>query len=172
MSKSQYSAGIMIYKRVNEHVYVLLGRDYRYNCWSDFGGKSEWIDNNDPIRTASREFYEETSGVIIGEALIYAHVKRHGVCVKCKSYNNHDYYMYIIDDMWIQTSDDCEADFRKQQRVLLRTNHISLNKYMEKSDMQWRLLDDVLKSPGSYRGVFKESVTCNYDFIRRECVTV
>ena len=172
MSKPPYSAGILIYKHVNEHIYLLLGCDYKYNCWSDFGGKSEWIDSNDPIRTASREFYEETCGVIISEGLLYSKVKQHGVCVNCRSYNNHDYYMYLLNSKWIHINNDCETDFQKQQRVLLLTNHKSINKYIEKSEMQWRLLDDVLKSPESYRGVFKESVTRNYDFIYEKCVKV
>ena len=42
----------------------MLGRDNE-NDWSDFGGRCEFRDHNEPINTATREFYEETLGAIM-----------------------------------------------------------------------------------------------------------
>ena len=56
-----YAAGILILTLFNGKYYALLGKDH-YNTYSDFGGKSDFADNGNPIVTASREAYEETCG--------------------------------------------------------------------------------------------------------------
>jgi len=175
MGRAYYSAGILIYKVCGDNIQVLLGCDNKYKCWSDFGGKCEWIDNNDPLKTASREFYEETSGVIASESTIYKHLKRNGICIKCKSYNNHEYNMYLLNDQHIHVSNDCVIDFEKQQSILTNksqpTNRNNM-KYIEKSSIDWLFLDDILKNPELYRGVFLESIRCNYEILQQKCVNV
>jgi 8-oxo-dGTP pyrophosphatase MutT (NUDIX family) len=62
---SRYSAGILPYTfDQTGKCLFLLGKDYD-NDWSDFGGRCEFRDNNEPLNTACREFYEETLGSIM-----------------------------------------------------------------------------------------------------------
>ena len=63
--QKQYSAGIIPYTIRNNQIYYLLGRDWRDEGWSDFGGKCEEDDKNKPKSTAIREFYEETMGSVL-----------------------------------------------------------------------------------------------------------
>lgn len=63
------SAGILPYAVVDKEVFLLLGCDASEGgVWSDFGGKAETEDRNDPTRTASREFMEETLGAVMTAA--------------------------------------------------------------------------------------------------------
>ena len=59
-----YSAGVLLYTKRKDEVYFLLGCDCKYQSWSDMGGKCDDSDRRDPLKTASREFYEETCGII------------------------------------------------------------------------------------------------------------
>ena len=65
LSNTNYSAGVLLYRIQNGEKEFLLGKDVKYNSWSDFGGKHDNVDNKQPLRTAVREFYEETCGAII-----------------------------------------------------------------------------------------------------------
>ena len=61
----KYSAGILPYtfdKKGKCH--FLLGKDLEGD-WSDFGGRCEFADKNEPTNTAAREFYEETLGSVM-----------------------------------------------------------------------------------------------------------
>ena len=63
-SNIRYSAGVLPYTfDQNGKCFFLLGKDNE-NDWSDFGGRCEFRDHNDPLNTASREFYEETLGAV------------------------------------------------------------------------------------------------------------
>ena len=56
----RYSAGILPYTfDQNGKLLFLLGKD-NDGDWSDFGGRCEFKDRNEPKNTATREFYEET----------------------------------------------------------------------------------------------------------------
>lgn len=169
--KSSYSAGILLYKLVSGQIYVLLGSDSKYKCWSDFGGKCEWIDNNDPYRTATREFYEETSGVISSENVMHTVLLNHGTCIRCKSYHNNDYYMFLLSDVHVNVSDDYCVDFNNQQKILSYTKHRDMSRYKEKNNIRWICLETVLHNPTLFRGVFFESVRQNYEHIQK-CVHV
>lgn len=170
--KSSYSAGILLYKIVSGQIYVLLGSDSKYKCWSDFGGKCEWIDNNDPYRTATREFYEETSGVISSESVIHNMLLKHGVCIRCKSYHNNNYYMFLLSDEHIHVSEDYCVDFNNQQQIISYTKHRDMSRYKEKNNIKWICLETVLHNPKIFRGVFFESVRQNYENIIQKCVHV
>jgi predicted NUDIX family NTP pyrophosphohydrolase len=64
-NSSRYSAGILPYTYNQQgQCLFLLGKDYEGD-WSDFGGKCEFKDSNEPENTACREFYEETLGAVI-----------------------------------------------------------------------------------------------------------
>jgi hypothetical protein len=67
-----YSAGILVFTIRNGEVYLLLGRDRSDNSFSDFGGRQEDIDGNDPKVTAAREFFEESAGQLIDQDEVMA----------------------------------------------------------------------------------------------------
>ena len=56
---SNYAAGILLVSWNGNELCVLLGKD-NYNTYSDYGGKSDYVDNGYPYLTASREMFEET----------------------------------------------------------------------------------------------------------------
>ena len=60
----RYSAGILPYTYYQDKCLFLLGKDHEGD-WSDFGGRCEFKDSNEPENTACREFYEETLGAVI-----------------------------------------------------------------------------------------------------------
>ena len=157
-----YAAGILPYYKRDNETYILLGRDKRMK-WSDFGGKCEVKDNQNPIYTASREFYEETSGSICS---IYRMSKsfssKNNICLKGKSYTNKNYYMFMVNienilvkeqiDEVINEFDDCR-DF------LNRLNYMD-KKYLEKNKLKWISIKQ-LYEPGSkdhLRQVFYNTV--------------
>jgi predicted NUDIX family NTP pyrophosphohydrolase len=81
-----YSAGILLYRYNNNQLEFLLGKDVKYNSWSDFGGKYDSVDNKNPLYTAIREFYEETCGVIMNMYEMEKIIKLNNVRVECMSY--------------------------------------------------------------------------------------
>jgi hypothetical protein len=168
---NSYSAGILLYKIISGTIVVLLGCDSRYKCWSDFGGKCEWIDGKDPCRTAAREFYEETSGVISSENILYDMLKKHGICVKCRSYHNNDYFMFLLSEDYVHVHKDYDIDFKNQQMILSYTKHRDMSRYKEKNNIRWISLEHVIHSPRMFRGVFSESIKQNYDMILKNAYT-
>lgn len=60
------NAGILPYCFHSGELYMLLGRDsnqYQEQYWTDFIGGHKTIDNNNKLKTAFREFMEETRNV-------------------------------------------------------------------------------------------------------------
>ena len=94
-----YSAGILLYINVDKEKRFLLGKDDKYNSWSDFGGKCDIGDNSDPLVTASREFYEETSGIVMSKSQAYTMLKENSQLVVCSSYRKQTYYMYLLESI-------------------------------------------------------------------------
>jgi ADP-ribose pyrophosphatase YjhB (NUDIX family) len=164
-----YSAGILLYTKVDDDIYVLLGSDFKYKCWSDFGGKCEWVDNNDPMKTAAREFFEETSGIVANELTLYDKVKKYGICINCKSYHNNAYFMYLLYDDGLMANQYVK-DFENQQNLLEYGNlaHNDVTRYMEKNKMRWFLLDDIisLNPMERFRTVFLTSIRNNIQRIK------
>jgi hypothetical protein len=96
-SRTRYSAGVLPYSfDQNGKCMFLLGKDNE-NDWSDFGGRCEFKDYNDPISTASREFYEETLGSVMSISEISLKINQPN-CVKVisKTLNQSPYYMYLV----------------------------------------------------------------------------
>lgn len=163
-----YSAGILLYTKVDGEIYVLLGCDLKYKCWSDFGGKCEWVDNHDPMKTAAREFYEETSGIVANELTLYNKVKKNSICLNCKSYHNNDYFMYLLYDDG-RMANQYVKDFENQQSLLVygKRAHKDMLRYIEKSKMRWFSLDDIISNPTErFRTVFISSIMNNIQRIK------
>ena len=134
-----YAAGILPYYKTNNETYVLLGRDKRFK-WSDFGGKCELKDNQNPIYTASREFFEETSGSICS---IYRMSKsfssKNNICLKGKSYTNKNYYMFLVNIENILNKENIDSilsDFDECRDFLNKLNYMD-KKYLEKNKLKW-----------------------------------
>lgn len=146
-----YSAGILIYAKHNSRIKFLLGRDSKYFTWSDFGGKNDSIDNKCNKRTAAREFYEESCGVIqgISETL---HMLEDKIPYICKSYMNHDYFMYVLE---IEYDDSIIQKFDKIRRML---NYTKISyRFAEKDILQWMDIDEIKKNKEIFRCVFYTS---------------
>lgn len=133
-----YAAGILPYIKVNNNVYVLLGKDRR-NKWSDFGGKSEIRDNENKKYTAAREFFEETCGCIsnlfrTSNALNTRYVK----LLKGKSYTKKDYYMYLLDARTLMNPEEITELTSKFDRIYSYIRSVEIDpKFIEKNKLKW-----------------------------------
>lgn len=163
-----YSAGMLIYTVRNNEIYLLLGRDAKYKTWSDFGGKNEYIDDNDSRKTACRECFEETCGVLYDRDILFSKIENIQP-FKCESYMKNDYYMYPIhvDEVNFET---IENDFYTIRQNLDSLNTISY-KYKEKDIIKWIKLCNVSERPDDYRCVFYKSLQENITNIEK-CVSI
>jgi len=134
-----YASGILPYYKSNDDTFVLLGRDKRMK-WSDFGGKVEIKDNNNPIYTASREFFEETCASICS---IYRMSKsfssKNNTCLKGKSYTNKNYYMFLVNIENVIKKDKIDhviEEFECCRDFLNNLNYMD-KKYLEKNKLKW-----------------------------------
>ena len=93
----RYSAGVLPYTfDQTGKCFFLLGKD-NDNDWSDFGGRCEFRDHNEPLNTASREFYEETLGAVNSVQETLEKINQSTtVKVVSKTLNQSPYYMYLI----------------------------------------------------------------------------
>ena len=160
-----FSAGILLYRRTPSNLYVLLGKDTKYNLWSDFGGKSESTDNGDPINTASREFYEETSGSIYDVCELRYHLKKRSICFECDSYRKRKYYMFLMNTENILNGNVCEK-FRNQQIMLANIMSDNFMKFKEKQDIQWFSFNYILDNRNIFREVFFNSIMKHFEDIQ------
>tara|TARA_Y100000816_G_scaffold292527_1_gene288371 strand:+ start:1133 stop:1612 length:480 start_codon:yes stop_codon:yes gene_type:complete len=152
-----YNAGILAYGFKNNEIVFLLGKDSKWKQWSDFGGKNDPIDCNVICKTATREFYEESIGVIYDIIQVNEYIKN-AIYIKSKSYKNYDYYMYI---MKIPYSMDYVNDF-----YTLKQFNLSIpQKYKEKTELRWFTLQEILKNTNEreMRSVFFKSVINNLE---------
>ena len=162
---TSYAAGILPYYKNNNETYILLGRDKRMK-WSDFGGKCEIKDNQNPIYTASREFFEETSGAICS---IYRMSKsfssKNNICLKGKSYTNKNYYMFLVNIENIlsrENIDNILSDFDDCRDFLNNLSYID-KKYLEKNKLKWVSITQLydIKSKEHLRQVFYNTIMIN-----------
>jgi len=161
-SFTRYSAGILPYTfDQSGKLLFLLGKD-NDNDWSDFGGRCEFKDRNDPINTATREFYEESLGSILNvqetNALINDSTK-----IVSKTLNGSPYYMYPIYIEYLNYSDT----FTKISQFLKYQFDSSITvKVIEKNAIRWVSIDTLLNcienkdssTPISLRGVFFRTI--------------
>lgn len=140
------AAGILPYAFVDGKVYYLLGKDTSSNTWSDFGGKCEPVDSNNPVNCAVREFNEETLGIIVDpktlKSLLHQAPKK---VVSRKQYLI--YYMYLVEVPYLPF---LRSVFR---RVAL---HLSTRMFVEKSDVLWA--DEKTLSTLTLRPCFKATL--------------
>ena len=156
------SAGILPISR-NEHgeVFFLLGKDSRDGVFSDFGGKSETIDNGDPVNTATREFYEESLGCLCNSPhSIRERVKKMSVMVTGTTKKGNVYSMFIIEVPYIT---DLPLRFKKIVNFLKYKNIGSA--YIEKSELVWVSLDEMFKIPK--RQVFADTISNNVGVLKK-----
>jgi hypothetical protein len=152
MTAHGYAAGILPYTFYDGHVYVLLGKDIRDNCWSDFGGKNEVVDDNRPINTAMREFYEETCGIILDIKSLKNRMSQSTFNTQSLTQNGRAYHMYAIE---IPYNGTYRSIYRK---LLVYMKHIKMfKKRIEKTDIRWVSASNVIEGNLQLRPVFKAS---------------
>lgn len=154
-----YSAGILPYTIRNNEIYYLLGRDWRDEGWSDFGGKVEDRDKNNTIKTAMREFYEETMGSVLSYTELVPKFNQHTRHVTSITLNGSPYHMYIlpIDD------NDYSIFFDKIYNFIVHSK-INDTKYIEKNEICWLSSSKMKLNTKEYklRNIFKKTLNrCN-----------
>lgn len=155
-----FAAGVLIYykdKRTGE-ISFLLGNDFR-NVLSDFGGKEDPEDNNDPRITASRECYEETMGLLFSFDHIHNLVFKSSFVIGT-SYMKKKYYMYLLHlDLKINT------DILDEKINILKGFHLE-DHLSEKNRIQWVSSKYILENKNKdIRKVFYETFSMNYRYI-------
>jgi len=159
-----YSAGILPYTIRNNEIYYLLGRDWRDEGWSDFGGKVEDKDNNDTLNTAIREFYEETMGCVLSENEIKSKLKNNiPKNIKSVTLNGSPYYMYFI-----YINDENYQKYFKKIYDFLVYSHISETKYIEKCELVWIHSSElyIFNKNLKMRNIFKRTINRFQDHIQ------
>lgn len=151
----RYSAGILPYAIVEDQMHLLIGKDCRDNTWSDFGGKSEDEDANNPLSTAIREFYEESCGVIMDLKSLRNRMSNTGnyVLLQSTTQNGYPYYMYLLE---IPYNNSYRSIFRK---LLYFMKYKKIHKkHMEKTDIQWISLKSLVGKRVLLRSVFEHTI--------------
>jgi len=161
-SNTNYSAGILLYRTKNNKKEFLLGKDVKYNSWSDFGGKNDSGDNKNPLNTAVREFYEETCGVIVNTYDMLNIINEKCNRIQCLSYKKKLYFMYLVE---YNTEMDLESMFHNQYVFLDKTDVCA--KFKEKDEIKWFDIDTIVNNKSIFRGVFFNSFTNNLEEICR-----
>lgn len=140
----------------------LVGKDLRDDTFSDFGGRVERVDDNSPVATAVREWYEETLGVCLSIKAMRARVHPHNcLCIRSRTQNGHPYYMYVVE---IPMMPHLRNAFHKALGFLKYRN---LHKvYVEKTDVWWVTLETLLGDLPK-RSVFAHTVQSNRAVLER-----
>lgn len=151
--RRSYSAGILPYTIRDKRIYYLLGRDWRDEGWSDFGGKVEDKDNHDIVTTAIREFFEETMGVVLSLQELENKLNDNKVFIKSQTLNGSPYYMYFV----YVNDEDYQKYFQKTAEFV---QYIKFNeaKYMEKCEMMWVASDNTLNTNIKLRNIFRKTL--------------
>lgn len=160
---SRYSAGILPYSfDQNGKLFFLLGKDYE-NDWSDFGGRCEFKDNNNPINTATREFYEESLGAILNVQETTTLINENNKIIS-KTLNGSPYYMYPI---YIDFLNYNEIFQKMCSFIRYQFDNLTISKLIEKVCIRWVSVDTLLNSienknptsPIPLRGVFYRTIS-------------
>ena len=161
--KRRYSAGILPYAIYKNEVYFLVGRDWRDEGWSDFGGKMEQSDNYDVKTTAVREFYEETVGCVQTIENVSKWLQGQNYQeILSKTLNGSPYYMYLVEVPYL----NYRHVFHKMIQFL-RYSKCDTHKFYEKNDIRWIPLHLLFEHQGSVspgyvqfklRHVFKKTI--------------
>ena len=163
-SSVRYSAGVLPYTfDQSGKCLFLLGKDNE-NDWSDFGGRCEYRDHNEPLNTASREFYEETLGAVLSIPECLEKINRKPFKITSKTLNGSPYYMYLIYidytnyiDTFNKTSQFLKYQYSQEYKNVIY-------KIIEKTNIRWVSMDTILNCmenkdpPISLRGVFYKTI--------------
>jgi predicted NUDIX family NTP pyrophosphohydrolase len=163
-----YSAGVLPYAVVDGKLYFLLGMDRRDNSWSDFGGRSETGDSDDPRITAGREFYEESAGAIMPYQGCLRTIQG---CNAWRSLTvgKNDYYMFVARIPYTETLPETFT------LILALASYAKLHKkFTEKTKVAWFSYERVLEAAqgGSGAGmrlrfVFADSLQRNKEQLKK-----
>lgn len=144
IQEQKYSAGILPFTIMNNTIYFLLGKDKYEKSWADFGGKMERIDNNDRLATASREFHEETLGVVVQKEYIMHLLSEYADenVIHSKTLNGSPYYMYIIQIPYCKSY---RSHFTKAVDAMcfISNNNHKISKNIEKCDLRWTSINTI-----------------------------
>ena len=157
-----YAAGILPITWCGSTALFLVGKDVRDDSFSDFGGRVERVDENSPVSTAVREWYEETLGVVLSAKALRNRMQPHNcLCLRSRTQNGHPYYMYVVE---VPFSPHVRNSFHKTLNFLKYRN---LHKvYVEKTDIRWVSLHTML-SDLPKRAVFASTVKQHRDILEK-----
>lgn len=144
IQEQKYSAGILPYTIMNNTIYFLLGKDKYEKSWADFGGKVERVDNNVIAATASREFHEETLGVVVHKDYMFELLNLHESdnVIQSKTLNGSPYYMYVVQIPYCKSY---RTHFIKAVDSLCfaTNNNQKVYKNIEKCDLRWTSINTI-----------------------------
>ena len=159
-----YAAGILAISYPNPETksppLFLVGED-RLGAISDFGGRCERFDRP-PVRIscASREFVEETLGLVGTQKEIAAKLMDASIHAVGKTANGSLYDQFIIE---IQFDPSLPKFFDRSTNFLLMKSQRS-SYHIEKTTLEWLTYDEIASR--QKRSVFKETIRLNHDLIK------
>jgi len=180
LSDYKYGAGILPYTIYKNKLYFLIGKDRYEKYWSDFGGRSDPVDENQIENTAVREFYEETIGAIYDIKIIKERIKnkKDTYTIKYIKPNNVEYTMFILRIPY-QDYRFTFNNVRNFIKYIIKCNKNNINLYkhfLEKEDIMWISYDSLIYhinnegskilDPVIIRQVFKNIILENIDLIK------
>jgi 8-oxo-dGTP pyrophosphatase MutT (NUDIX family) len=158
-----YAAGVLPLTWADPYTPLfLVGRDIRDGTWSDFGGKCEKIDR-DVAATASREFWEETCGVLMDLKTARTRLfPGNCIVIRGATQNRHPYWSFIIEVPFVSHARDAFA----KQLAFLRHRNVH-RAYVEKTDIMYVDLPTLLSDALPKRGVFSNTIMQHRDTLER-----
>ena len=152
-----YAAGILPITWHEGRPLFLVGQDARDRCWSDFGGKVERVDKNDPLNTATRELWEETYGCVVDARALRGHLSP-ATCLalRGRTQNNHPYWMFVVE---VPYQPHLRNAFHKTLAFL--RHKAPCKAFVEKVDVQWVTWDMLRSADLVKRPVFQHTIEAN-----------
>ena len=166
-------AGVLIYKFSNNKLYFLLGKENliiskkcnKGHKYCDFGGRRDKEDTN-YIDTASREFYEETMG-----SLYSINEMKNKLLNTTVFFNErYKYHQFLlkedISDEKIETFNKMRSYLNSCMKMVTQDKEVYYLKlpccpdgYVEKSEIRWFDLNEILSNTTMFRNEFLNSLT-------------
>jgi len=154
-AQTHYAAGILPVTWHQGQALFLVGRDARDHTWSDFGGKCERADKDDPLSTAVREFMEESFNLVLDGAGLRRRLNAaNTLLLRSRTQNGHPYYMYVA-----------EVPYKPELRHALRAATLPFLKYrnmhkacVEKTDLMWVSWEGLRSPDLPKRSVFQATL--------------
>lgn len=158
-----YAAGILPVTVHAGQVLFLVGQGARDRCWSDFGGKTERVDKNDPLNTATRELWEETYGCLVDARALRSHLSS-ATCLalRGRTQNNHPYIMFVAQ---VPYQPHLRNAFHKTLSFLRAKP--ACRAFVEMVDVQWVTWEQLRGGDLMKRAVFQHTVDSNAHVLQR-----